>query len=311
MTDERRPGSPAAPGPQGGSGGGRSLSRHQFDEVMRRASELASRDLGDEGSGIDEAEVYRIAREVGLDEQHVRTALREVRSSVPARDLEEPAVTFFDRIYGPSTMRTSRVVEGRPADLSIRIDEFMVAGRLLQRVRRGPVVLQYRPAVDWMSQIARTASGTASRYYLASAKSVEIRLHEVDDTHTQVEFVVDPGIQSDYATSGVLGSVFGGLAAGGGVVAAMAPIFPQAMAVGAGVAAIGGVTIGVTRMTRHYHRKKYAEVLAEVEGVLDQLEVGEVLRPPPSSWRKWVERQFHGARKLLDLDGDGEPDEPF
>ena len=42
-----------------------------------------------------------------------------------------------------------------------KIDEFMVAGQLLQLVRKGVSILQYRPAVDWASQIARAASSTS------------------------------------------------------------------------------------------------------------------------------------------------------
>jgi hypothetical protein len=74
------------------------------------------------------------------------------------------------------------------------------------------------------------------------------------------------------------------------------------IAVGAGVVAAGGVFVFINRIMAHYHRKKWLEVRAEVEGVLDQLESGESLEPPPPSWRKWVERQFHGARRLFEQD---------
>lgn len=304
-------------GPGGGEGAkvpppsARALTRHQFDEVMRRASELAAQEVEGEGSAIDESEVFRIAREVGLDEKHVRSALGEVRSSAPMATAGGEEVTFFDRLYGPAIVRTSRVIGGTPRELGRKIDEYMVAGRLLQRVRRGPVVMQYRPSVDWMSQIARAASGTARRYYLASAKSVEVRLHQIDENNVQVEFLVDPGIQGEYAAGGVMGSIFGGGAAAIGTAGASLAVLPEvgALAVGAGV--VTAVTAAVTKLTRHYYRKKWAEVLAEIEGVLDLLEMGEDLQPPPSSWRKWVERQFHGARKLLDMDGDGDPDDPW
>ena len=40
--------------------------------------------------------------------------------------------------------------------------------------------------------------------------------------------------------------------------------------------------------------------MAEVEGILDQLEMGESLEPPPPAWRQWVKRHFHGvARDLM------------
>lgn len=287
----------------------KALSRSEFDEVMRRATELALSETEGDAQEVSEEEMFRIAREVGLDPHHVRSALGEVRSSAVGLSEGDPNATFFDRVYGPSIVRTSRVVHGIPPKLADTLDEYMVAGRLLQRVRRGPVVLQYRPSVDWMSQIARAASGTARKYYLAASKSVEIHLHQVDGSRTHVEFIVDPGIQGDYAGGGIAASAFGGLAGAGGSFVAVSSVAPQLAGVAAGIAVATGIVAVVTKVTSRMYRKKWSEVLAEVEGVLDQLEMGEPLQPPPSSWRKWVERQFHGARRLFDTDGDGEPDE--
>ena len=44
----------------------RSLTRTEFEAVMKRASELAVSDPYDGQSTLDEAEVFRIASEVGL-----------------------------------------------------------------------------------------------------------------------------------------------------------------------------------------------------------------------------------------------------
>ncbi|MGB1779689.1 MAG: hypothetical protein ACPHQP_09065 [Longimicrobiales bacterium] len=74
---------------------GRSLTRQEFDAVIRRAAELAASDP-DAGEGrLSEVELYRIAGEVGLTEHHVRTALSEVRSG-------EVGGTTLDRIFGPA-----------------------------------------------------------------------------------------------------------------------------------------------------------------------------------------------------------------
>lgn len=276
---------------------------------MRRAAELAASETEGDVQEVSEEEVFRIAREVGLDAHHVRSALGEVRSSAITLSDDGSASTWFDRVYGPAIVRTSRVVNGIPPKLADTLDEYMVAGRLLQRVRRGPVVLQYRPSVDWMSQIARAASGTARKYYLAASKSVEIHLHQVDGSRTHVEFIVDPGIQSDYAGGGIAISIFSGIAVGALAAAASATVLPIVAAVAVGGLAASGLVVGVTRVTRQLYRKKWSEVLAEVEGALDQLEMGVPMEPPPSSWRKWVERQFHGARRLLEQGGDTDADE--
>jgi hypothetical protein len=177
-------------------------------------------------------------------------------------------------------------------------------------VRRGERDLQYQPAVDWVSQIARAASSTSRRYYVASAKSVDVRLDDAEpEGHTLVEIEVDPGTRGDSVVGAVMGGIFGG--GGGGFLAGMAVsvVAPMAVAVVAGAAVAGGATAGLTWAVGRSHRKKLAEVRAEVEGILDRLETGESLEPPPPSWRRWVKRQFHGARKLLGDDLDSAEDE--
>lgn len=278
---------------------GRQLSRRQFDEVIRRASELAAREAEQGEGDLPEVEIYRIAREVGLGERYVRRALDEVQSEVRSGSLA-------DRLVGPRAVRASRVVDGSPDELAKRIDEFMVAGRLLQRVRRSPTFLQYRPSVDWISQLARAASGTSRKYFIASARSVEVRLEAVDDGRTLVEFEVDPGIRGDYIGGLSAGGGGGGIAAGTGLGIWTATAIPEVAAVAVGAVTAVAVFVGAVNITRHTYRRKFADVRAEVEGVLDRLEMGETLEPPPSSWRKWVEKHFHGARRLFDAEPDDE-----
>jgi hypothetical protein len=194
----------------------------------------------------------------------------------------------------------SRVVPGSTEEVAKKLDDFLVGGRLLHRVRRTPNYLQYRPAVDWISSLARAASATSQRYYVASAKSVEVRIGQAEEGRTLVEFVVDPGIRGDWVAGGVIGGGAGGLVSGVGSGVWLASVSPDVLAVGAGVLLASGIFAVINRLTASGHRKKWQEILAEVEGILDRLEVGETLEPPPASWRRWVERQFHGARRLLE-----------
>ncbi len=276
----------------------RSLTRKEFDEVIRRAAEIAASEPEGGDSGLTETDLFRIAGEVGLDERHVRKALVQVRSSPPTS--RSPAAT----LYGPSFVVASRVVPGSREELVAKIDEFMVAGRLLQAIRKGGAVLLYRPAVDWASQIARAASSTSRKYYVASAKRVEVRFEAVEEGRTWVEIEVEPGTRDDYLAGGILGGLGGGAGTGVGIGLALSAAAPAALGVAAGIVAGSAVFGGICWITGSYHKRRLLEVRAEVEGILDRLEAGESLEPPPSSWRRWVRRHFHGvARELL---GDAE-----
>lgn len=276
---------------------GRTLTRQEFDAVIRRAAELAGSDSDSGDGGFTEVELLRIAGEVGLPEKHVRRALAEVRSG-------ETGGSFLDRTFGPASITASRVVGRGPGELRDELDEFLVATQLLQPVRRGQEVLQYRPALDWASQLARAASFTSRKYYVASAKSVEVRVEVVDDERTLVELTVDPGTRGDDVAGAILG---GGAAAGvvggvGGV--ALAATAPLGLAVVVGTIAGLGVWTGIGYAVGNGHKRKLVEVRSEVEGILDDLEEGRSLEPPPSSWRRWVKRHFHGVARDLMRDQD-------
>lgn len=280
---------------------GRSLTRREFDEVIRRAAEIAASEPESGDAALTEKELLRIAGEVGLEERHVRRALAQVRSAPPTTG--GPLAT----LYGPTFVVASRVVPGTKEGLIETIDEFLVAGRLLQTVRKGARVLQYRPAVDWASQVARAASSTKRKYYVAAAKRVEVRLEQVDDIRTNVEIEVEPGTRDDYLAGGIIGGLGGGIATGLGVGFSLATLGPLALGVFAGVAVGSAVLGGIAWGAGYSHKKRLLEVRAEVEGILDRLESGDSLEPPPPSWRRWVRRHFHGvARDILGEDDDGE-----
>lgn len=277
---------------------GKRLSRREFEDVMRRATELAASDPDDADQGISEREVLRIAREVGLSEDHVRRALSEIRSG------PVPASGLLDRIYGSTVIRASRVVPGSRKELARKLDEFLVGGQLLEPVRRNPAHLQYRPSVDWMSQVARAASSMSKRYYVASAKHVEVGLEEVEveegeGPRTLVEFQVDAGIRDDYVGGGLLGGGGAGAIGGASVGMGVATWAPLALAIPAGIVVGGALLAGGVWISTRYHKKRLMEVYTEVEGILDKLEMGESLKPPPPSWQRWVKRHFHGARDML------------
>ena len=199
------------------------LSRQQFDSVIRRAAELATADLDEKEGRMSEVELFRIASEVGLRETDVLRALAEVRS--------RGGGTTFDRIFGFETVTASRVVSDAKVNLKDRLDDFLVASQLLRPVRRTPDLLVYQPAVDWVSRLARAASFTSQEHYIASAKSVEVRLEKLDDERVLVELLVDHGNRSTWMAQAALG---------GGIVGAVAGALVTVLA---GIVTGGSITV--------------------------------------------------------------------
>ena len=275
---------------------GKRLTRREFEAVIGRAAELASSDADNGDGDLSEAELFRIAGEVGLRGMHVRQALEEVRSDLAfGRPL--------DRWFGPRFIRADRVVPGNHTELCKRLDDFLVGTQLLQSVRRGSEVLLYRPAVDWASQIARAASSQSRKYYIASAKSVEVHLQRLEESRSRVEIVVDPGTRGDSVGSAVVFGGLGGVTFGTFAGWALSTLMSVALAVGVGMLLGGAVTSGITYLTGASAKKKLLDVKIELDDILDTLELGRSLDPPPAAWRRWVKRHFHGvARDVMRSD---------
>ncbi len=282
---------------------GTPLSRSDFDEVMRRGSELAASEPGRSEGDLTEAELLRIGREVGLPNRHLRTALAELRSGRIGPDRPTGPTGVFKSLAATGEVRASRTVERPAARIRRDLDEFMVGSQLLQRVRQRDDLLQYRPAVEWASRVARAASSTSRQHYVAASRLVEVRLDEIGPSSTQVEIVVDPGVATNYRTGAVLGGGFTGLVAGGGAGVGLAFLatLPVAAVGGLGVGALVAFAV-VKQVSKAYHRR-LGEVHLEVEGILDGLERARGLEPPPPAWRRWVRRHFHGvAREMMSKD---------
>ncbi len=282
------------------------LTRRDFDEVMRRAAELAGDDPGGAEDAFSDAEVVRIGREVGLPERHVRRALAEQRATGggAGKGLRDGwrMLLLRDEVTASRTIKRSR------ARVRRELDDFMVGGQLLQRVRRKDDLLQYRPAVDWVSRVARAASFRSRQHYVASARLVEVRLDRMDAESTQVEVRVDPGIAGNYRNWWVLAAGTTGVAAGVGVGMSLPPsLFAVGAFVAAGVATGVLTSLLVAMLAGPGFRRRVADVQSEVEGILDGLEREKGLEPPPPAWRRWVRRHFHGvAREMMETPGDSQ-----
>ena len=276
------------------------LTRRDFDEVMRRAAELAADDPDSAADAFSDAEVVRIGREVGLPERHVRRALEEHRTR--GGGVEGGWKGTVRLLLLRDEVKAGRTIDRPRSRIRRELDDFMVGGQLLQRVRGKDDLLQYRPAVDWVSRVARAASFRSRKHYVASARLVEVRLERMGKESTLVEVRVDPGIAANYRNWWVLAACTTGVAAGLGVGMSLAPsLFAVGAFLAAGVATGLLTSVVVALMAGPGFRRRVADVASEVEGVLDGLERENGLEPPPPAWRRWVRRHFHGvAREMMD-----------
>ena len=280
------------------------LTRRDFDKVMRRATELAAEDPGGADDALSDDEVVRIGREVGLPERHVRRALEEYRArgGGGGRAVGGRWGGGLRVLLLRDEVAADRTIERPRAEIRRELDDFMVGGQLLQRVRRKDDLLQYRPAVDWVSRVARAASFRSGQHYVASSRLVEVRLERMGADSTHVGIRVDPGIAANYRNWWMVAGFVAGPMAGVAVGVSMAP--PSLMVVGA-VLLAGGTTFVLAALLAALlavpgFRRRMTEVQAEVEGVLDGLEKESGLEPPPPAWRRWVRRHFHGvAREMI------------
>ncbi|CAN5663979.1 hypothetical protein BH23GEM10_BH23GEM10_10620 [soil metagenome] len=272
---------------------GRAVSRPAFREVIRRAAELSLSDA-DADDDLTEDEVIRIATELGLPEHHVQRALFELPElSVQPR--------WSDRHYGSPVFSVTRVI---PSDASMtlrRIEDYLITREYLQLVRRRGETLAFVPADDTISSLARAVFRSNSRHIVARASRVVVGSHAMPEKGTHVRFDVDlSDSRRELLRTGVTLGALGGLLTGSvaaGITAGIMPgdvsMIPHVLAFAGGFGSItyAGFAAGAKRFQHRVHAAKY-----ELVSLLDRLEHGERLDPPPAPWRRKLQLRLFGDR---------------
>jgi hypothetical protein len=112
--------------------------------------------------------------------------------------------------------------------------------------------------------------------------------------------VIEPGTRGNDVGGAIFGGAVASTAAATFSAIGLGIVAPGAVAVAAGVTLGAGIWSAIFFGTGAAHRRKVEDVRTEAEGVLDALETGTSLEPPPPAWRKWVKRHLHGvAREIL------------
>ncbi|HEX7119224.1 MAG TPA: hypothetical protein VF212_10575 [Longimicrobiales bacterium] len=269
--------------------------------MIRRAAELYAAEA-DADERISEEELLRIAAELGLPSRHVRQALFELPDASADGSL-------LDRICGPAKVRGVRVVVHDPDYTYRRLDDYLTTREYLHPIRRKTRHAWYAPAEDFVSKFARGLSRPKARFHLARARGVALAVEPLDAVaaHVRLEIDLAGRRRQTVAAGATLGGIVGAAAGAGLAVAAAGAAGDLAGTYGATAAAVltfGGtlssaVAAGVA-VARARFRKLRALARLEIEGLLDRLERGDPLDPPPAPWRRRlrasVEERLSGRR---------------
>jgi hypothetical protein len=289
---ERAAGEPKPAAPAQDAPAARSIVRRDFEQVIRRAAELSLSDT-DPDDNLSEDEVLRIATELGLPAHHVRQALFELP------DLKVRP-QWYDRYFGPAVFSVNRVVPTRKEQALRRVEDYLVTREYLQIVRRKGDTIAFVPADDTISSLARALARPNSRHTISRASRVMVGVHTLPDDDAHVRFDVD---LSDARKESVRGGiVMGGLVGLG--VGTIAAVLTSGVAGGIGditqVVAFGGsiagsITATVSLAASRFRTRVFSAKM-ELTGLLDRLERGDRLDPPPAPWRRKLQLRLFGDR---------------
>jgi hypothetical protein len=276
----------------------RGITRTDLELVIRRAAELYTREAESDDQ-LSEAEVLRIADELGLPQRHVRSALYEL----PAPAAEDARLR---RWYGPAQVQGTRVVAGAPPLVLDRLEEYLVTREFLQLLRRQGHRAVFSPADDTISSLARAVRRPHRHWQIARSRRVLVAVRPMPDEASHVRIDLDVAEQRERALkAGIAGGVALGipLAAilglpasavvfelAGGPAAAVAALGTGATALGASIAA--GMAVGRARFANRIDKAR-----TELAALLDRLEAGGRLEPPAAPWVRGLRSRISGTAK--------------
>ncbi|MGD8866050.1 MAG: hypothetical protein PVI01_00425 [Gemmatimonadales bacterium] len=258
--------------------GGNYLTRQDLEAVIRRATELEAE--AGKAPDLSEADVLRIAAEVGLSEANIRRALAEYRAGSSSGGLLAER-GWASRLCGPALVTSCRTVE-RPADeVRQQIETHFQTSESLRIVRRVKGGSLWEPESGVVASLMRGFDLLGKGYQLAKkGKALELRVVPLSERSSQVSLTIDLG--NDRAgwfwLLGVgVGTPF--TLAALGIVAA-SPDIPN-VALGLSPAFLAA-TIGLARSG---YRRSMEKLRLVLDGLLDRVEHDEPLAPPRPSWR--------------------------
>src|SRR5215831_19294508 len=129
----------------------RRIDRASLERVLARAAELQA-GSGETPDEFTEEQLIELGKEVGLSPQHLRQALAEERTRSIVPDDERGIAAS---LFGPSRVRASRTIAGRPTDILAALDAWMQRQELLIVKRHHSDRIVWEPTHDFFSGIKR------------------------------------------------------------------------------------------------------------------------------------------------------------
>lgn len=286
-----RPSSASQPAAEADSS--RSITRTDLEGVIRRAAELSLMD-SDAQDRLSEGDLVRIADELGLPAKHVWQALYE-RPSMTAPDILGGAR------FGSPIIVASRIVPGDATLTRRRLEDYLVTQEYLTIARRTTDELRMIPAEDTISSVARVFARPKRRHHIAHARRVLVASHALPDGDAAVRIEADLSADrtsqrtQSWVTGAVAGIITGGIA-GVSVVGGLGGPVGEVAGLATFVAAGGATMFATVAAYGRAFRRKLGEARLEMDALLDRLETGERLEPPPAPWRRRLGLRIFGQR---------------
>ncbi|MEO8563019.1 MAG: hypothetical protein ABI601_13135 [bacterium] len=243
------------------------VDRAAVERVLARALELQSGSSGDTADRLTETQLLDLAKEVGLDQMHLRQALAEERTRVAVPEEKGLLAT----LYGGATVNAQRTVSGTPVQVLQALDDWMQRQECLMVKRHFGDRIIWEADRGVASAVKRAVSGKGDA--LARATDVAATAIALDPSHVVVRLDAQLGGHRASMAQMNVGLGAASLVAGGILVALSFPVL-------AAVAPAVVLVPGVWGIARAAHARTVERAQLALEQVLDRLERGEAGRPP-------------------------------
>lgn len=259
------------------------IARSGLERVLARATELQGA-VGDAPEAISESRLLEIAREVGIDPNHVRQAMAEERARGSFVETERG---FLLDSMGGSHVDGQRAVPGSAADVQSRLESWMPRMESMAVRRKLPQRVSWEPRRTALGNALRVMS-SGNRAELVRADQVIATVTPVDEAKSVVRFDVE--LSGLRRTQRNLAVALGVVANAAAFTMVSVPVLfiasgsPNEGVMLGGLATLGAVQAGagwaLFRGLRNSYRRTVARVQLRVEQMLDELESGGMREPP-------------------------------